>query len=745
MNARVVPLSWGAMPPKDSRRLGARRALIIAVGLLTAALHGSSLAQTPTPIPDPSATSVPPAVSLDLLAQPVWHGPEDSLDLKLRVNNGGVAALQGFQIVIGVCERATTRSGLRTAFEQGSCIVTSSLPFAFEEAVDPSATQVIAVEEPVTSFSTLASGLDGVYPMTVALMDAAGTQIHSSFMSAVVYYTEQPETPLNLALLLPINVSPQRLPDGTFLEEDGTGIGTAIAEEGWLTGLLSAVLEATAPVPEPDPRPRRDRRQQRRTPPPPPPPLHVSIAPTPRMLEEMADMADGFTAGSTEVPSDETAATDASGWLDELRSLISRSNVQTVLTPYAFSDLPTQLEHLPFEMTAEQLAAGRRVLETVLEVPAEQSWLFPPAGRLDVASLQQMQVLGAGNVFVSPDSTVPVADAGLSGCPEPAYSAACSVELRTGQGGTSDALVADRTISQILARLSLRTSDRLTLQEFFAETALIREELPGISGRVIQATLPSLWHPSARLAKTLVNGIRSAPWLRSVTASEAVDVSAQKAPRDIVETADRVANAPDAFFFSHAEAASELVNSYAGIVPTGNQRIVRMKRNILVALSRTLWKKPESANDYLTSAEEEARDEMGKLEIQGPPGVTFTSREGSLQFRVINEAEYPVKLDLRVTSANLTINEEELPDTFAPGAEVITVEATARTSGSFPISVVLTTPDGLLVDETLITIRSTSFNRVALTITIGALVFLVLFYLLRGLRRAPERTETNDS
>jgi hypothetical protein len=733
------------MPPKVPRRRGPRRALVVAAGLLVATLHGPSLAQTPTPTPDPSATPEPPAVSLDLLAQPVWHGPEDLLGLKLRVNNGGVAPLQGFQVVVGICERATTRSGLRSAFEQSSCIVTSSLPFTFEEVVEPSTTRVVNIDEPVASFSTLASGLDGVYPMTVALMDAAGTQIHSSLMSAVVYYTETPETPLNLALLIPINVSPQRLPDGTFLAEDGTGISAAVAEDGWLTGLLAAVSEATAPLPEPEPRPRRGKRDGRRPPPPaPPPPLHVSIAPTPRMLEEMADMADGFTADSTEVPPNGTAATDVAGWLNGLRSLLGRSNVQTVLTPYAFSDLPTQLEHLPFEMTAEQLAAGRRVLESVLEMPAEQSWLFPPAGRLDVASLQQMQVLGAGDVFVSPDSTAPVADPGLGGCPEPAYSAACAVELRTGQGGTSDALVADRTISQILARLSLRTSDRLTLQEFFAETALIREELPGISGRVIQATLPSLWHPSARLAKTFVTGIRSAPWLRSVTASEAVDVSAQKASRDIVETADRVAHAPDTFFFSQAEAASELVNSYAGIVPTGNQRIVRMKRNILVALSRTLWRKPEAANDYLASAEEEARDEMGKLEIQGPPGVTFTSREGSLQFRVINEADYPVKLDLRVTSANLTINEEELPDTFAPGAEVITVEATARTSGSFPISVVLTTPDGLLVDETLITIRSTSFNRVALTITIGALVFLVLFYVLRGLRRTPDKTGTTE-
>jgi hypothetical protein len=52
-------------------------------------------------------------------------------------------------------------------------------------------------------------------------------------------------------------------------------------------------------------------------------------------------------------------------------------------------------------------------------------------------------------------------------------------------------LVSDPGLSERLSWLQLRTQDRLSLQQFFAETAMIREELPGVTGRVIQATIPS--------------------------------------------------------------------------------------------------------------------------------------------------------------------------------------------------------------------------------------------------------------
>jgi hypothetical protein len=64
------------------------------------------------------------------------------------------------------------------------------------------------------------------------------------------------------------------------------------------------------------------------------------------------------------------------------------------------------------------------------------------------------------------------------------------------------------------------------------------------------------------------------------------------------------------------------------------------------------------------------------------------------------------------------------------------VDIRAGSSGIFPLEVAVETPDGSYeIDKRSITVRSTEFNQVALLITLGALGFLVFFFLLRGIRR----------
>jgi hypothetical protein len=87
-------------------------------------------------------------------------------------------------------------------------------------------------------------------------------------------------------------------------------------------------------------------------------------------------------------------------------------------------------------------------------------------------------------------------------------------------------------------------------------------------------------------------------------------------------------------------------------------------------------------------------------------------------------------------STRLELERNLLPQSIEAGQERVTFEVVARSSGAFPLDVLLTTPDGYeFGDVKRITIRSTAFNRVALGITFGALAFLVLFYVVRMLRR----------
>lgn len=714
----------------SSHRRRFRRVLAAALALLVGG--PGALAQTPSPSPTPGS------VAIELVGQPVWHSPGDDLGLRVRIENRGSAELEGFRMVVGVYDRVTTRSGLQTP---PTTTPPSSMPFERTEVLEPGGAIEIELNEPLASFPTMAAATaGGVYPLTFGITTSQGTALASSY-TYLVYYPQKPEVPLNLALLLPLNSVPERLPDGSFISaSEGATLPDAISATGWLRGYVETLAEATT---EDDPTPGRRRGEKRDRPEPAAaiPPLHLSIAPTGRLTEELADLGNGSRTTSGSISSGDLLAEDARLVITGLRDLLGKAEVQTVLTPYAFPDIPTLVhEDVPVEHLAQQNTTAKKVLNDVLGITLGGGWYFPPAGRLDSMSLAQIQLLDEGqHVFLS-DRTVEPLDLGMIGCPDLSQTFTCAARVRTIQG-PSDALIADPGLTDILAELPGASPDRLTLQRFFAETAMIREEVPGVSGRVVHATIPSLWHPPPELSQLFFEGLREAPWVRTVTGAEAVDLAAETRDRNVVAEADPIASAPSSLFFDQVQDSTELIDSYGEIVPSDNQRITRLRRNLLVATSRSWWRRPLDGELYLEGSEEEAEDELDKISIESPPGFTFTDRQGELQFRVTNGTEYPVRLSLSLLSPNLTLSQRDLTDVYPPGSSLIRVEAEARTSGDFPIAVRITTPDGYQIDEQIIKLRSTSLNRIALALTIGALAFLMLFYMTRGIRRKRRHTE----
>lgn len=727
------------MSLSSGARLLARPVVLIA--LCTSLLPGAHVAFAQSPEPVETVDPALPRAEITLVDQPIWYEPGDKLDIEVEVTNTGSVPIEGFQIIVGVENKVTTRSALQQGFEAAPGLVPSSLPFSFEEDIAPLGSSTIVIDGPVDSFPTLSTAISGgVFPATVAARTADGATTLDSLGTPLIYYPEPPEKQLNLALMLPLNSGATRGPDGSFrANENGSSLVNALAPGGWLRGYLKALGQAST-QPEPEAPERGDKkRKDREEPEPPIEPLHLSLGITPRLVEELAAMSDGFTIDERTFPADSEEAVAAADALARLRRLMALPSVQPVTIPYAFPDLPTLVEQLPLEHTLQQFSSGVNVINEILGVDLEGAWLFPPAGRLDAGSLQQLQVL-YDEFFVSPKSVEPLPEL-TSGCPELSFSFTCVAEIQSTEG-RSKALVADEGLTDRFADLQLRANDRLILQQFFAETSMIREEAPGLSDRVVQATVPSLWHPTPKLSRLLLQGLRRAPWLRPVTGEEAVEFG-QVADRRIVTDAPDIKSQPDSSFFFEVATANRLVDSYSSMVPPTVQRTVRMKRNILTAVGRSLWRRPDEAIEYLTRTSAEIDDEFSKIMLSGPQAFTFTARQGDLQFVVVNNADYPVKLALTLTSRELELDNTRVVETFPPGNSTFTVQAEARSSGEFPIEVRLQTTDvaGLTVEETLIAIRSTSLNRIALLITLGALGFLILFYVLRAVRRRGQPQE----
>lgn len=694
-------------------------------------------------------------IQMDLVEQPVAHSPEDPLDLAIKVTNNTSETLGGFAVTVGVAERVLSRSALRDALANSPEFRPSAFTKYFEaQSIAAGESATMSIHESVFELSTLEQATEGgAYPLTIELFDVGLTERLDEFTTPLIYYPTPPETPLNLVLVVPVNAMPARAPDGTF-PADASGnwpLEEAVRRSGWLAGTVDVIRRLTASKPPPaasSPGLGRGRSRgapdRRTTLPARPKGLRVALAPTPRLIEELADMRDGYgrsgDAGAEQLGAGAPGAKNAAAVLDRMGSLLELDDVQPLLVPYSLADLPAAEHSGPGPSPSQtQLGVGEQVLDKDLGFDFGQRWLLPAGGRIDTGTLQELQLgNAAGRLFFSARSLQGTPELSGEGCTEAFASFTCPVRAQT-RAGTARGFVADKGLQQRFAQVGMRSRlDRLGLQALLAETATIWAELPGRPERVIQATIPPLWHPPPGSMERLLAALAAAPWLDTVTPAQGLRMGT---PSD-QSTVPALGNAPDqpgADFAATVEDAHDTVQSFSSLEPP-EAMVERLGRNILVAQSKMWWRDDTleaQGLSYAVEAEREAYGEMAKVRLGAPDRITLTSREGQIRLEAFNDAAYPVKVRITFAAPKLSIEESIVRTIPAGKQQPLEVEATAEASGTSSLEVYLETPDGLALpgSQRRIAVTSTQFNRIALGLTFGALAFLVLFYVNRAIIR----------
>ncbi|MGH2790321.1 MAG: DUF6049 family protein [Actinomycetota bacterium] len=654
-------------------------------------------------------------VTVELVDQPVSYDENGVLDIKVRVTNTSPDELEGFTLIVERGGLLTSRSALQNSYDT----VVVGLAIAAEEVqktLDPGSSRIVTIDAPVTELFSEGTESEGVYAATVSLLDASGVVPLDSFITSLMYYPNEVEDTLNFVPVVPLGEIPARGPDGNFGHSSLLGDQTleqAIGRDGWLMTTLSQIAKRTGS-------------------------LRLGIGPTPRLIEEIADMSDGYRRGDEEVSDTAPEAAAATEFLERLGDLLESDSVQPLLAPYADPDLPSLAASEVDAHVNEQVAHGEAVLQEILENEPGRSWILAPAGRIDSAALEQLQTGGAldGGTFFSADSLEAPDDPLLAGCPIESLSLTCPVSVETPLG-TTGGYVSDEGLQEHLSALVREDNDRLNLQRFFAETAMIRQEQPSRGDRILQATLPAAWRPENMLIKILYRGLERAPWLTTVTPAEGLDLDIEAVDREVADSVSGVSNALDGFGYSQIATADAMVESFNSIDPPPDLT-ERLLRNVFVAESRLWWQTPELAQlgeSYATSSFAQARTELDQISLEVNERITLTSRAEDIPVRVVNDAGYPIRVRLRLDSQKLAFDGDEV-QTFDVGRTPLAIPVRATSSGIFPLTLALVTPDGsTTIAESRPSVRSTEFNNIALVITVGALLFLVAFYALRWYRK----------
>jgi hypothetical protein len=110
--------------------------------------------------------------------------------------------------------------------------------------------------------------------------------------------------------------------------------------------------------------------------------------------------------------------------------------------------------------------------------------------------------------------------------------------------------------------------------------------------------------------------------------------------------------------------------------------------------------------------------------------ITLTSRSSEIPLNLTNNSGRPVNVRIELESEQLEFPDGDvMTETLQPGGTPIRIPVRTRASGAFPLVITVTSPDGSVVlERARFDIRSTAVSGVGLVLSIGAGLFLAIWW-----------------
>jgi Family of unknown function (DUF6049) len=673
-------------------------AVVILVTLGASPAHAAPGANTP-------AASAPAAAAsrISLLEQPAWSSLGGDIPLRLAIT-GPLAGLEARAIIHS---SMTSRTGFERTIEGdrlGSTIGTvgalaASLPVA------PNGGRVLTIrtQDPNAPRDTSRirlplprSSMTGVYPVEIELRDPESGERVESFVTHVVAVAPTINgapmgEPLSVAWIWTIAADPSTQPGGAIRP----GFLSAIGPRGRLTRLATAAARSTE--------------------------VPLTIAPGPETLEAWGQRAKTDPAAAAGMTAMRSAA---------------RSN-QVLAGPYVPIDVPSLTRTGLGDQAAIELTQGSMAIAGALDTrPDARTSAMTP---LDEASLSRLGLSQVDRLLVPPSQLVAPTEA-----PQLTPARPFNVE---GGGRQFRTVQTDDGLEQLLegdAPPALRAA------HFLAGLAIVAIEAPNQT-RGVAIAMPPRWDPDPVLLNALIKGFSDNPLVAPVTLDELFDHVPVDQTDDgpvVRQLAPLPATAPT-FNPAQFRVTRSNLTSFATTVGVEDPAITAGDRSLLISLTSVY---PGAAGRRQSAARlatvNHGITSFANL-IETPPSgltVTLTSRQADLPLSFNNDTGRTVSIRIKLVSDKL-----EFPD----GAEQIlklpprnttkSFRVVTRASGTFPLNVSVTTGDGKLdLRAARYTVRSTVVSGVGVVLTIGAGLFLAIWWIThwRRSRRQPIRPAT---
>jgi uncharacterized protein DUF6049 len=658
-------------------------------------------------LPAPAAGAQEPGpVRLTLVRQTPWNEPGRPLRLEVRATNEGLTSLRELTLTVTIAERVISRTAYLRSLDEAATLTLDTVTFPLPGRLPAGESLTVPVERDAEAILSAALRHEtGVFPVGIELRSAG--QPLAELRTPMVYLATDPENPLSLAWTFVLHEPIGFGPDGTFLT---TSLERAVAEGATLSTQVSAVARMLSGA---RPRP-------------------VDVVLSPPLLRQLEAMADGYRVlvGTevAEVPEGEAGAADAARVLEKIRSIARAAQTEVAALPFAAPSVPAMLQANLRGDLQEQVDRGAADIERLTGAAPDRELFAPPDGLVDQDTLSyvasggaELALLEAGRVQQPPQ------DRGFA--PPPTGS------ISTGLGRSITAVLPNPDLHAMLASGSIDEDPRLGVQTALGMLATIWLEQPGTARGVAIMVSRRLPLP-AQFFEPFVQATARAPWLRPVRASSLA--ARIPPPGRPLELSPIVVTPFSEEYVAQLERARDRVDTFRSMLVGEATEPAALETGLLLAEAGAFVGLERGGEAFIDNVEATVNGFLGAVAARAAGTVTLASRTGIITVALANETGRAVRVTVRLRSTRLRFLQDASREVVLDRpTTTLAFQVEARSTGQFPVSVTLAAPDGVVFSERPVVVRSTAYSRVALIVTLGAALFLVLSW---GRRFLPGRS-----
>jgi uncharacterized protein DUF6049 len=270
----------------------------------------------------------------------------------------------------------------------------------------------------------------------------------------------------------------------------------------------------------------------------------------------------------------------------------------------------------------------------------------------------------------------------------------------------------------------------LGAHQLLADLAVLYFDSPGRTRGVV--ALPAAgWRADGAFVNTLLDGLADDPVVEPVDIGHLFESvpAATGSSRGSVLTRDAAPTSATAQLPGNdLRRTRHQLAVLDGLTDNGNAVLTGLDERLLAAQSADL--RARQRNDATLSVDKAIEHELASIRVPSNVAITLTARRGEIPVTVLRDIDYPVHVVVQLSSDKLTFPEGSTASLFLTRRNTTTrFTVQARTSGTFPLQVTVRSPDGrTALSRGRFTIRSRAASYVGVIVSVGAIVFLVIWW-----------------